>query len=236
VSVNYHLDEVLKDLLSKPSEEIQNQQLVSCVDLTLLNENASLDELTKLNHLANQHRVAAICVFPNDLIHFVPSSSIALATVVNFPQANDPLEACIAQINLSIQNGAKEIDYVVPYRNYIQGKKQQAIQHATEVAAYCKEYKLTLKVILETGAFSDLMMLHELAHNLLSLDIDFLKTSTGKITHGASLSAVFTLLSAIKDSGNKCGIKVSGGVKTIDQAKNYAYLAQHFMNKAIDKN
>jgi deoxyribose-phosphate aldolase len=75
VSINYHLDEVLKDLLSKPSEEIQNQQLVSCVDLTLLNENVSLEELTRLSHLVNQHRVAAVCVFPNDLVHFSPSSS-----------------------------------------------------------------------------------------------------------------------------------------------------------------
>ena len=63
----------------------------------------------------------------------------------------------------------------------------------------------------------------------------FLKTCTGKIPQGASLSALFTMLSAIKDSGKTCGIKVSGGVKTPRQAFNYAKLAELMMAKKIDK-
>ncbi len=235
MSINSHLNEVLKELLSKPSEIINNQQLIHCIDLTLLNEQASQNDLITLNHLANKYTVAAVCVYPKDLVHFKPSSAIDLATVVNFPQADETLSTCIKQINLGIQNGVKEIDYVVPYMSYLQGKRQQTIQHATEIAAYCKEHKLTLKIILETGAFTDLNILNDLALELLALDLDFLKTSTGKISQGASLSAVFTLLSAIKDSGKNCGIKISGGIKTVEQAKNHAYLAQFLMNKAIEK-
>lgn len=235
MSINNHLNEVLRDFLAKPSEMISNQQLISCIDLTLLNEQASLDDLTTLNHLANQHHVAAVCVFPKDLAHFTLSANIDLATVINFPQANQTTDNCIAQIDFSVKNGAKEIDYVVPYTNYLNGKKQQALEHAAAIAGYCKEQNLRLKVILETGAFSNLVTLHELGLELLALDIDFLKTSTGKIPQSASLSAVFTLLSAIKDSGKNCGIKVSGGVKTIEQAKSYAYLSHYFMNKTIDK-
>lgn len=235
MSINNHLNEVLRDFLAKPSEMINNQQLISCIDLTLLNEQASQDDLTTLNHLANQHHVAAVCVFPEDLAHFTLSANIDLATVINFPQANQTADNCIAQINFSVKNGAKDIDYVVPYMDYLSGKKQQVLEHAAAIAGYCKEQDLRLKVILETGAFSNLVTLHELALELLALDVDFLKTSTGKIPQGASLSAVFTLLSAIKDSGKNCGIKVSGGVKTIEQAKSYAYLSHYFMSKAIDK-
>ena len=236
MNINSHLNEVLREFLAKPSETITNQQLISCVDLTLLNEQTSLDDLTTINHLANQHCVAAVCVFPKDLAHLKLSSTIDLATVINFPQANQQLNACIDQINFSMQNGANEIDYVVPFIDYLNGKKEQAIQHVAAIATYCKEQNLRLKIILETGAFSSLMTLHELALKLLALDIDFLKTSTGKTPQGATLPAVFTLLNAIKDSGRNCGIKVSGGVKTIEQAKNYAYLSQYFMDKAIDKN
>lgn len=235
MSINSHLSEMLQEFLATSRETISNQQLISCIDLTLLNEQTSLDDLTTLNHLANQHHVAAVCVFPKDLAHFTLSAGIDLATVINFPQANQSIDICLAQIDFSVQNGAKEIDYVVPYMDYLSSKKQQALEHAATIASYCKEQNLRLKVILETGAFSNLVTLHELALELLTLDIDFLKTSTGKTPQGASLAAVFTLLSAIKDSGKNCGIKISGGVKTIEQAKAYASLSHYFRNKVIDK-
>ncbi len=237
MSINHHLNEILQELLAKPRESIDNQRLVSCIDLTLLNEQALPSELQDLNEIANHYKVAAVCVFPKDLIHLkLLSSSIALATVINFPKAQSTIIDCLAQIDLSKQYGVKEIDYVVPYQSYLQGKRKEVIQHASEIAAYCKEHHLNLKIIMESSAFTDLNILYELAFELLTLDINFLKTSTGKTAQGASLSAVFTLLSAIKDSEKKCGIKASGGIKTIEQAKNYAYLAELFLNKKLASN
>ncbi|RUR12293.1 deoxyribose-phosphate aldolase [Legionella sp. km772] len=236
MSINNHLNKVLGDFLSKPSELISNQQLTSCIDLTLLNEQASPNDLSSINHLAARHQVAALCVFPKDLVHCKKHSDIHLATVINFPHGNQNLNECVTQINQSRLNGVKEIDYVIPFRAYLEGKEQEAINHAAAISTYCKEQGLLLKVILETGEFSDLAMLYQLTNELLTLNIDFLKTSTGKTPQGASLSAVFTLLSALKDSRKNCGIKVSGGIKTVAQAKNYAALAQYFLQKTIDKN
>jgi deoxyribose-phosphate aldolase len=235
VSINPHLNKALEELLLKPCGHITNEQLIHCIDLTLLNQKCSKESLIALNHTANQHPVAAVCVFPNDLVHLKLENETRLATVVNFHQGSQEAVTCLAEIDQSLQNGAKEIDYVVPYTLYLEGKKQQALQHAAQIVRYCKAHQLVLKIILETGAFSDINTLYELARDLIDLDVDFLKTSTGKIPQGASFSAVLALLSAIKDSKKLCGIKISGGVKTPNQARSYAYLAQLMLNKPINK-
>ena len=236
MSFTSHLNLVLEQLLLKPGGSITNEQLIHCIDLTLLNKNGSKDSLIALNHTANQHPIAAVCVFPKDLVYLKSEHETRLATVVNFPQGNQNVEACLAEIEQSLQHGAQEIDYVAPYSLFLEGKKQHALHHVAQIVHYCKERHLVLKIILETGAFSDLNSLYELACELIQVDVDFLKTSTGKIPQGASLSAVFTLLSAIKDSEKACGIKISGGIKTPEQARSYAYLAQLMLNKPIHKN
>lgn len=234
MSINNQLNGLLEQLLLVPSEVISNEQLVHCLDLTFLTQDNQSEQLTILNNSANTHEVAAVCVYPKDLEHFKLKDGIKLATVVNFPQGNDNLTTCLAQIEQSLTHGAQEIDYVVPYSLYLEGKKYQALEHAEKIVQYCKEHKLCSKIILESGAFTDLEALYELANELIAMDVDFLKTSTGKIAQGASLSTVFTLLSAIKDSGKNTGIKVSGGIKTPFQAKNYAHLAQLVLNQKID--
>jgi len=234
MSFNKYLNEILEQFLLKPAEIISDEQLTHCIDLTLLNQNTSKEPLIALNDLANAHQVAAVCVFPENLMYFKLKDHIKLATVVNFPQGNDEIATCLAQIKYAMHFGIQEIDYVVPYSLYLEGNKHQALQHTKHIVQYCKEHKLVSKVILETGAFSQLELLYELASELIELDVDFLKTSTGKTTQGASLTAVFSLLSAIKNSGKKVGIKISGGVKTPSQAKAYAHLSQLLLNRELN--
>jgi len=58
---------------------------------------------------------------------------------------------------------------------------------------------------------------------------DFLKTSTGKIAIGATPEAARAMLRAIKEVSPQAGIKVSGGVRTIEQAQQYLQLAAEIM-------
>ena len=77
--------------------------------------------------------------------------------------------------------------------------------------------------------------IYQVSRELLAIGCDFLKTSTGKISQGASLSAVFAILSAIKDARTHCGVKISGGVKASQQALKYAWLAELVMEEKINK-
>ncbi|CEG56802.1 2-deoxyribose-5-phosphate aldolase [Legionella fallonii] len=237
MTIETHLNSVLEHFLfTRVSlSEITADQLIRTMDLTLLKENATVNELHHLKNLAQLHPVAAVCIYTYYLNQFKLESTTNLATVINFPTGNASIEDCINEINTARELGFKEIDYVFPYQIYLRENKKEALNHGSIIAEYCKQHGLTLKIILETGAFPEMQSIYQLCIELLNFHCDFLKTSTGKINQGASLPALIAILSAIQDSGKKCGVKVSGGIKTPEQARNFAYLAELIMHKKISK-
>ncbi|AOW51817.1 TPA: deoxyribose-phosphate aldolase [Legionella pneumophila subsp. pneumophila] len=238
MSLDKHFNDVLNKLLSNQDIiSISNAQLMHCIDLTLLEADASLEALHQLQSQACQNNVAAICVLPKHLHVFKPNSKIKLATVINFPLGNDDLLVSLEEIDNAIQLGANEIDYVLPYQYYLRGNKQKALNHCDVIIQTCKKHQLTLKIILETGLFPDMESVYQLSSEIIALGGRFLKTSTGKTPQGATLAAIFAIVSAVMDSTytSSCGIKVSGGIKTPLQAQQYAQLAELLMGKAIHR-
>lgn len=234
MTIESYLNEILEVVLSGQSNaSITAEQLIHSIDLTLLDEQAPIESLFQLYQDARINKVAAVCVYSQHL--FRQLNTIRLATVINFPQGNEELIMSLKSIEKAIQSGANEIDYVLPYRRYLDGEQQETLNQCRAVIESCKKNNLTLKIILETGAFPELQNIYEVSSSLIELGCDFLKTSTGKIPQGASIPAAFTILSAIKDSGVDCGLKVSGGVKTPLQAFNYAKLAELVLGKKINK-
>lgn len=218
----------------EPCRVISNKELVSSVDLTLLNK-ASEKDLKQLEQRAIQSQVAAVCVYPQDLTQFNNLGEIKLATVVNFPNGNSKLEDTFELIQLAVQNGAVEIDYVFPYSSYLQGFEKFSLSESEQILNFCQSQHLTSKVILETSQFLDQHQLYRLCRKLIDQGCQFLKTSTGKTPVGANLKSVRVLLKALKDSSqSSCGLKVSGGIKTREQAISFAQLAENFIEKRID--
>lgn len=223
-------------LLNQPSKRIISvEQLIHSMDLTLLDKNASATSLFQLNQDAKKHGVAAVCVYIEHLKEFSFSKAINLATVINFPEGMDDLNASLTSIEKAVQLGATEIDYVLPYPLYFKGQKQKALSQCDIVMQLCKQHNLTLKIILETEVFPNAETIYFLCNDLIALGCNFIKTSTGRLPLGASLYAVFAILSAIKESHSSCGIKISGGVKKPEQAFNYAMLAELILEKPINK-
>jgi deoxyribose-phosphate aldolase len=221
-------------LASTTSQPIPEAALRNCLDLTLLDETASPTALRDLQAKAIAQQAAAVCVFDQHVELFDPTR-IPIATVINFPTGAQPLDACLASIEKAQSQGVKEIDYVANYKAYQQQDKEQALKSCQAIAELCRSNQLKLKVIVETGAFSSLESLYDFCSDILAIGCDFLKTSTGKIAQGASLIAAFTLLTAIKDSHTACGIKVSGGIRSLETARSYANLAQIIRGEGIDK-
>jgi deoxyribose-phosphate aldolase len=219
---------------------VHNSSLVSMIapliDLTLLDINASANDIQALAIKAQAYDVAAVCIFP-DQLDFIPSEiELKRATVVNFPGGDEPLSQVLSQIeNIIATQKVDEIDYVFPYQAYLSGHKAEAIEHSHEVIQRCKQHHLIVKVILETGAIPSTEMIYEMSSNIIKSGSDFIKTSTGKIPQGATLPAAFAMLKAILDSQSHCGLKVSGGVKTIEQALSYMKLAEETLNRPVDK-
>lgn len=237
MTIETHLNSILEHFLFTEAREyeITAAQLIHVIDLTLLKENAAENELNHINRLAQTYPVAAVCIYSHHINYFKSQNKINFATVINFPHGNESLKNCVQQIDRAIQLGVTEIDYVFPYQIYLSQRKEEALAHSLAIAQYCEQKDCTLKIIIETGAFSEMHSIYQLCCELLASKCDFLKTSTGKIPQGASLPAAFAILSAIKDSAKPCGIKISGGVKTPQQARNFACLAELMMHKTISK-
>jgi deoxyribose-phosphate aldolase len=237
VTLTIHLNDVLQQLLSSQSRRtISKDQLISTIDLTLLDPDASAEALALLADRAQTNHVAAICVFPEHLGAFKRLSHVHLATVINFPHGNNDLLACLAELDQAINSGAKEIDYVFPYQSYLTGNRQHTLNQSDVIIQACKKRERTVKVILETGAFTNMESVYQVSKELIGMGSDFIKTSTGKTSQGATLPDVFAILSAIKDTATEecpCGLKVSGGVKTPEQARNFAHLAEFMLGKKI---
>lgn len=215
------------DLLSK---------IISLIDLTSLNEDDTEDRIVSLLQKAVTLKgsVAAVCVLPR-FVSFVKnhlkSTSISVATVVNFPSGNESADIILRSIDAALRAGANEIDMVFPYEQYLSGKKEEALQLVSLCKVHCKD--AMLKVILETSAWKDEKVLHEASRAVLQAGADFLKTSTGKTEKGATLEAARVMLSAIQkcrlELNRPLGLKISGGLRTVAQVIPYLELAETMM-------
>lgn len=235
MTLSIHINDVFEELLTHQANQSRSsKELIQCIDLTLLDHEASSNSLASIKEQADLHQVAAVCVYPNQLSIFNPSASYKLATVINFPHGNERLDACMTDLDKAISNGANEIDYVLSYQDWLAGEQKKTLEHCKYVIDACKKQNLTIKIILETGAYTSAEQIYQVSTEVILSGCDFLKTSTGKIPQGASLSAAFAMLSAIKDTKSTCGLKVSGGVKTPQQAINFAHLAELMLGKSID--
>jgi deoxyribose-phosphate aldolase len=207
------------------------------LDLTSLNDNDTPESIRSLVLQADQKKlghVAAVCIYPRFLtqaFNAVAADGINRATVINFPSGKGSPEQTARDIRSAIADGANEIDVVLDYKSFLAGDVKTAAEllHASR-AACGTEAKL--KVILESAAFDNYHDLYAASRLALDCGADFLKTSTGKSEKGgASLEAAATMLQAILDANSKAGLKLSGGVKTVQDCAQYISLTQQMMGK-----
>ncbi len=212
------------------------RRVIGLIDLTSLSGSETERDIEKLcESAASQYgHTAAVCVYPrfvglakSCLQRFV-ASDIAVATVVNFPTGDDPIEKIVADTELAIINGADEIDMVLPYRAMLAGD----LSHALTALWACKNAcagKARLKVIIETGELESPQHILQACDLCLEVGADFIKTSTGKVAVNATLPAAMAILEVLKTSNASRGIKISGGVKTLEEAADYLDLTERMM-------
>lgn len=211
---------------------IDRDILISLIDLTSLNDQDTDDVIEALCKKAMTPfgKVAAVCVFPRFVKlakALVQGEYIPVATVANFPAGQSSLKATLTEIELSLADGADEIDVVIPYHDYLAGNKQSTQLLVKSCKQLCGDKDL--KVILETGALADDEIIYDASCRILEAGADFIKTSTGKIAVGATLAAAKQMLNAIRHVNPGAGFKASGGVRTPEQAQAYLDLAREIM-------
>lgn len=232
--INEHIEKLTPIDITPPLV----QTIISVLDYTSLNATDTDESIADLCEQAStsQGCVAGVCVYRR-FVRLVKASCpapIKAVTVANFPDGTSSLERVLIEINQALEDGADEIDVVFPYHRYLAGERHYALDFISACKAACGT-SLVLKVILETSALGDISLIADAGHDALMAGADFLKTSTGKQGAGASLEAAATLLLVIRHMNSKLkrpiGLKVSGGIREIEQAAKYLQLAEKIMGK-----
>lgn len=146
---------------------------------------------------------------------------------MNFPAGGEDPAPVLADTKKAIADGADEIDLVLPWRRFLAGDSAIAEKMVAQTRARCGG-KL-LKVILETGEYPDGDAIREASELAIAAGADFIKTSTGKTARSATLEAARIMLEAIREAGRAVGLKPSGGIRTLADAKTYLDLADGIM-------
>lgn len=221
-------------------------------DLTTLNPSDTATEVKVLvNKAASSFgHCAAVCVNPGlvtvakEMLEVQQASDVKVATVVNFPQGTQSLQDTLEETKQALEDGADEIDLVFPYQTFKRDVAQlghwnkeisdlvnpdevsaQAFHYVQEVAILVHEYSKKLKVILETGELVHPYLIALATEVCIFAKADFIKTSTGKSPVSATPTAAVVIMETIKYHQADCGVKISGGVKTVEQASVYLDLA-----------
>ncbi len=190
-------------------------ELNKLIDHTLLKQDASPEAIEKLCKEALEYHFMSVCVNPG----FVPlaakilkGSDVKVCTVVGFPLGATLPESKAYEAKLAIKAGATEVDMVL---NDSMAKAHDYEFIANEVKLVKKACgKILLKVILETCLLTD-EEITECCKACVKGGADYVKTSTGFSTGGATTHAVKLMREAV---GPNVGVKASGGIHSREEA------------------
>jgi deoxyribose-phosphate aldolase len=211
--------------------------IIRLVDLTSLGTDDTPALITALCWEAQQPDpddptvppVAAVCIYPALLptaLRALQGSGIRVAAVAGaFPSGVADPAAKAAQAAAAVAAGAQEIDLTIDRRPVLAGSPDHAGVEVAAVRAAIGD--VPLKVILETGELQDPDLIAATARAAIAAGADMLKTSTGKGFPGATPEAAGILLAAaVEHVERPIGVKVSGGVRTVEAALEYLALAR----------
>jgi deoxyribose-phosphate aldolase len=205
--------------------------LIACLDLTSLGDDdwgsiAALCDRAVLPVPAEPDlRVAAVCIWPRFAAPArdrLDGTGVAVACATGgFPMPDEPLQERLDEIRAAIDAGATEVD--VPINRFLLDEPDalrgelDATREAAGTAAW--------KAIIETGALED-RTIRSAGRAAVDAGADFLKTSTGKGSPGASPEAAQALAELIAAVDRPVGLKLSGGIRGAGQASNYLRLVR----------
>lgn len=194
------------------------QTLAAVIDHTLLKPDATREQVEVLCDEVVRYRFACAMVNPvwaSTAVGMLSGSGIPVGVVIGFPLGASLVSTLRQEAAALARMGVRELDMVVPIGQLKSGN-HHAVQHAVHAAAtVAHHHGALLKVILETALLTVEEKLRG-AELAIQGGADFLKTSTGFASGGATAADV-ALLRGV--AGGRCGVKASGGIRKLDDVR-----------------
>lgn len=188
------------------------------IEHTLLKQDATKAEITKLLDEAIQYDFLGVCVNPCNVKYakeYLKNSDVKVVTVIGFPLGQNTKEIKILETIDAIKNGADEIDMVINVGLLKDKAYETIVDEISAIKGACQGHNL--KVILET----DLLTQDEIkkaCELCIEAKADLVKTSTGFVKNGVGAKAedVALMFNTLKDAGMQ--VKASGGIRDKEAA------------------
>jgi deoxyribose-phosphate aldolase len=196
----------------------QNLDLARMIDHTLLKPEATPDQIAQLCFEARKYGFASVCINPTWVelcAKLLEGSSVKVCTVIGFPLgATSPEVKTFETIN-AIEHGAAEIDMVINIGALKARDHELVARDIRGVVMAAHARGAIVKVIIEAALLNDE---EKTIACLLSkeAEADFVKTSTGFASGGATVHDVALMRKAV---GAEMGVKAAGGVRTYEDAE-----------------
>ena len=218
-----------RDIISAGADRLSTSErttrldptIASLIDHTILKPDATSADVRKVCREAVKYSFASVCVNP----YWVPlvaaelkGSPVRVCTVVGFPLGANATEIKVAETAAAIRVGAQEIDMVINVGELRGGNYDAVRNDIAAVVEVAHRGGAIVKVILETALLDDNQKMMACTLSKFA-KADFVKTSTGFSTHGATAHDIALMRLAV---GPDMGVKASGGIRTLDDLRNMA--------------
>lgn len=191
------------------------------IDHTILKATASNSDVQKLCEEAIEHEFYSVCVngcYVADAKQLLQGTDVKVAAVVGFPLGAMTTAAKVFEAKEAVENGASEIDMVINVAKLKDGEFEYVENEIRQIKEVIGDN--VLKVIIETCYLTDEEKV-KACELLLVAKADFVKTSTGFGTGGATYEDVKLMKSVVGDNAK---VKASGGVRDKETAQKYVEL------------
>lgn len=228
------------DQVSSRSERAR--KLIGYIDLTTLEGDDTEEKVRSLCRKGMLKEkglpdVAAICIYPSLLKYAsgeLEGSSIRLASVAGgFPSGQTFIEVKCDEVRKAVEAGASEVDIVINRGMMLEGRYEEVFQEVKLMKQAAGDAHL--KVILEISELPTVDLIRKASEISLLAGADFIKTSTGKSSHGATPEGFLVMADTIREfyekSNKAAGIKAAGGIRKVEDALHYLALVKEVIGE-----
>lgn len=199
---------------------MENKKILRHLDHTLLKQDATWEQIRRLCDEGMKYDVASVCIPPcyvREAREYV-GEHLKICTVIGFPNGNQTTAAKVAETLDAVENGADEIDMVANINRIKDDRFEEVFQDVWEVRQACPGK--ILKVIIETCLLTQEEKI-KMCHVVTKAKADYIKTSTGFSTGGATFEDVALLQ---KHVGDNIKVKAAGEISSIEDANRFLRL------------
>lgn len=193
---------------------MEKSQIAKLIDHTLLKPDATKEQIVRLAEEAKKYHFASVCVNPvwvPQVYEILKETDVKVCTVIGFPLGATTPETKAFETRNAIENGATEVDMVINI-GLLKCGRDDEVEEDIRAVTKAAEGKALTKVIIETCLLTDEEKVRacEIAARA---GADFVKTSTGFSTGGATVEDVALMRKTV---GDDLGVKASGGVRSLE--------------------